>query len=183
MGTWNSKVGSQEISGITGKFGLVVQYETGQRLTRFCQENTLVIANALFQQCKRQFYTWTSPNGQYKNQMHYIILQSKMEKHYTVSKNKTWSWLWLRSSVPIQFRLKLKKTGKTTRPVKYDINKIPYDCTVEVMNRFKGLDLIKECLKKYRERSVILYRRHWPKPSQKKSNARRQSGCLRRLYK
>ena len=54
----------------------------------------------------------------------------------------------------------VKKTGKTTRPVRHDINKIPNDYTVEVMNRFKGLDLIKECLKNYRERFVILCRRH-----------------------
>ena len=60
---WNAKVGSQEISGVTGKFGLGVQYETGQRLTRFCQENTLVIANTLFQQHKRRLYIWTSPDG------------------------------------------------------------------------------------------------------------------------
>ena len=65
IGNWNAKVGSQEISGITGKLGLGVQNEAGQRLIEFCQENTLVIANTLFQQHKRRFYTWTSPDGQY----------------------------------------------------------------------------------------------------------------------
>ena len=65
IGYWNVKVGSQEISGVTGKFGLGVQNEAGQRLTEFCQENTLVIANTFFQQNKRRFYTWTSPDGQY----------------------------------------------------------------------------------------------------------------------
>ena len=65
IGHWNAKVGSQEITGVTGKFGLGVQNETGQRLTEFCQENTLVIANTLFQQHKRRLYTWTSPDGQY----------------------------------------------------------------------------------------------------------------------
>ena len=65
IGDWNAKVGSQETPGITGKFGLGVQNETGQRLIDFCQENTLVIANTLFQQHKRRLYTWTSPNGQY----------------------------------------------------------------------------------------------------------------------
>ena len=59
------KVGSQEIFGITGKFGLGVQNEAGQRLTEFCQENALVIANSLFQQQKRRLYTWTSPDGKY----------------------------------------------------------------------------------------------------------------------
>ena len=62
---WNEKVGSQETPGVTGKFGLEVQNEAGQRLTEFCQENTLVIANTLFLQHKRRLYTWTSPDGQY----------------------------------------------------------------------------------------------------------------------
>ena len=65
IGNWNAKVGSQETPGVTGKFGLGVQNKAGQRLTEFCQENTLVIANTLFQQHKRQLYTWTSPDGQY----------------------------------------------------------------------------------------------------------------------
>ena len=65
IGDWNAKVESQEIAGVTGKFGLGVQNEAGQRLIEFCQENTLVIANTLFQQHKRRFYTWTSPDGQH----------------------------------------------------------------------------------------------------------------------
>ena len=69
--------------------------------------------------------------------------EPKMEKLYIVSKNKTRSWLWLRSQLLLpKFRLKLKKVEKTTRPFRYDLNKIPYDSTVEVRNRFKGLDLI-----------------------------------------
>ena len=63
IGDWNAKVGSQEIPGVTGKFGLGVQKEAGQRLTEFGQENTLVIVNTLFQQHKRRLYTWTSPDG------------------------------------------------------------------------------------------------------------------------
>ena len=62
---WNAKVGSQEIPVVTGTFDLGVQNETGQRLIEFCQENTLVIANTLFQQHKRTLYTWTSPDGQH----------------------------------------------------------------------------------------------------------------------
>ena len=63
IGDWNAKVGSQETPGVTGKFGLREQNEAGQRLIEFCQENALVIANTLFQQHKRRFYTWTSPYG------------------------------------------------------------------------------------------------------------------------
>ena len=62
IGDWNAKVGSQETPGVLGKFGLGVQNEAGQRLIEFCQENSLVIANTLFQQHKRRLYTWTSPD-------------------------------------------------------------------------------------------------------------------------
>ena len=65
IGDWNAKVGSQETPGVTGKFGLRMQNEAGQRLIEFCQENALVIANTLFQQHKRRLYTWTSPDGQH----------------------------------------------------------------------------------------------------------------------
>ena len=73
IGDWNAKVGSQDIPGITGKFGLGVQNEAGQRLTEFCQENALVIANTFFQKHKRRLYTWTSPDGQHRNQIDDIL--------------------------------------------------------------------------------------------------------------
>ena len=78
LGDWNAKVGSQEITGVTGKFSLGIQNEAGQRLTEFCQKNTLVIANTLFQQHKRRLYTWTSPDGQYQNQIDYILCSQRM---------------------------------------------------------------------------------------------------------
>ena len=62
---------------ITGKFGLGVQNEAGQRLIQFCQDNALVIANTLFQQHKRGLYTWTSPDGQYQNQTDYILYSQR----------------------------------------------------------------------------------------------------------
>ena len=65
IGDWNAKVGSQEESGVRGKFGLGVQNEAGKRFIEFCQENALVIENTLFQQHKRRLYTWTSPDGQH----------------------------------------------------------------------------------------------------------------------
>ena len=67
IGDWNAKVGSQETPGVTGKFGLRLRNEAGQRLIEFCQENALVIANSLFQQHKRRLYTWTLPDGQHRN--------------------------------------------------------------------------------------------------------------------
>ena len=88
MGDWNEKVGSQEIPGVTGKFGLGVQNEAGQRLTEFCQENTLVIAKTLFQQQKRQLYTWTSPDGQYQNQIDYVLCSQKWRSSIQSAKTR-----------------------------------------------------------------------------------------------
>ena len=65
IGDWNAKIGGQETPGVTGKFGLGIRNEAGQRLIEFCQENALLIANTLFQQHKRRLYTWTSPDGQH----------------------------------------------------------------------------------------------------------------------
>ena len=73
----DAKVGSKEIPGVIGKFGLEVQNEAGQRLIEFCQENTLVIANTLFQQHKRRLYTWASPDGQHRNQIDYILCSQR----------------------------------------------------------------------------------------------------------
>ena len=77
IGYWKAKVGSQEIPGVTGRFGLGVQNKAWQRLTEFCQENTLNTANTLFQQHKRRLYTWTSPDGQYQNQIDYILCSQR----------------------------------------------------------------------------------------------------------
>ena len=77
IGDWNAKVGSQEIPGVTGKFGLGVQSEAGQKLIEFCQGNALVIANTLFQQHKRRLYTGTSPDGQHRNQIDYILCSQR----------------------------------------------------------------------------------------------------------
>ena len=76
----------------------------------------------------------------------------------------------------------MNKVGKTTRPFRYDLNKIPYNYTVEVTIRFKGLDLI-ECLKNYGQRFVTLYRKQESRPSPRKTNAKRQNGILRRPYR
>ena len=86
IGDWNAKVGSQETPGITGKFGLGVQNEAGQRLIEFCQGNALVIANTLFQQHKRRLYTWTSLDGQYQSQIDYILCSQEWEALYSQQK-------------------------------------------------------------------------------------------------
>ena len=77
IGEWNAKVGSQETPGVTGKFGLGIQNEAGQRLIEFSQENALVIANTLFQQHKRRLFTWTSLDGQNQNQIDYVLCSQR----------------------------------------------------------------------------------------------------------
>ena len=74
---WNAKVERQETPGVTGKFGLRVQKEAGQRLIEFCQKNPRVMANTLFQQHKRRLYTWTSPDGQYRNRIDCILCSQR----------------------------------------------------------------------------------------------------------
>ena len=86
IGDWNAKVGSQETPGVTGKLGLGMQNEAGQRLIEFCQENALGIANTLFQQHKRRLYTWTSPDGQHRNQM--IIFSAAKDGEALYSQQK-----------------------------------------------------------------------------------------------
>ena len=103
---------------------------------------------------------------------------------YTVSKNQTRGDCGSDHELLIaEFRLKLKKVEETTRPFRYDLNQIPYDYTVEVRNRFKGLDLIDRVPDNYGMRFVTLYRRQRSRPSPWKRNAKKQNGCLGRPYK
>ena len=112
-------------------------------LIEFCQENALVIANTLFQQHKTRLYTWTSPDGQYWNQIDYILCSQRWRSSIQSAKIRLGVDCSSDHELLIdKFRLKLKKVGKTTRPFRYDLNQTPYDYTVEVRNRFKELDLI-----------------------------------------
>ena len=119
-----------------------MQNEAGQRLIEFCQENALVIANTLLQQHKRRLYTWTSPDGQHRNQIDYILYSQRWRSSIQSTKTRPADCGSDRELFIAKFRLKLKKVGKTTRPFRYDLNQILYDYTVEVTNRFMGLDLI-----------------------------------------
>ena len=125
----------------------------------FCQENTLVIANTLFQQHKRRLYTWTSPDDQHRYQIDCILCNQRWRSSIQSPKTRLGADCGSdRELLIAKFRLKLKKVEKTTRPFKYDLNQIPCDYTVEVRNRFKALYLI-ECLMNYGQRFVTLYRR------------------------
>ena len=132
----------------------------------FCQEKALVIANTLFQQHKRRLYTWTSPDGQYRNQIDYNLCSQRWRSSIQSAKTRPGADCGSDRLIA-KFRLKLKKVGKTTRPFRYDLNQIPYDYTVEVRNRFKGLVLI-DCLKNCGWMFVTLYRRQGSRPSPRK---------------
>ena len=102
---------------VTGKFGLGVQNEGGQKLIEFCQENALVIANTLFQQHKRRLYTWTSPDGQHRSQTDYVFCSQRWRSSIQSAKTRPGADCGSDHQLFIaRFRLKLKKVGKTTRP-------------------------------------------------------------------
>ena len=128
-------------------------------MTEFCQENALVRVNSLFQQQKQRLFTWISPDGQYQNQIDNILCSQRWRRLIQAAKTRPGADYGSdHELLSAKFRLKLKKVGKNTRPFRYDLNKIPYIYTVEVTNRFKGLDLI-ECLKNYRQSFMTFYRR------------------------
>ena len=113
------------------------------KVTEFCQENALVIANTLFQQHKRKLYTWTSPDGLYWNQINYILCSQRWRSSIQSAKTRLGADCGLDHELLIaKFRLKLNKVGETTRLLTYHVIQIPYDYSVEVTNRLKGLDLI-----------------------------------------
>ena len=120
--------------------------EAGQKLIEFCQKNALVIANTLFQQHKKTLHMditrWSTPNH-----IDYILCSQRWRTSIQSAKTRAGADCGSNHELLVaKFRLKLKKVWKTTRPFRYDLNQIPHDYTVEVTNRFKGLDLI-ECLK------------------------------------
>ena len=117
LGDWNAKVERQEIPGVTCKFGLGVQNEAGQKLIEFCQENSLIIANTVFQQHERRLYRWTSPDGQYRKQTDYILCSQRWRSSIQSAKTRPGADCGSDHELLIaKFRLTLKKVGKTTRP-------------------------------------------------------------------
>jgi len=183
IGDQNAKIGSQETPRVTGKFGLGVQNEAGQRLIEFCEDNALVIANTLFQQYKR-LYTWTSPDSQHRNQIDYILCSQRWRNSIQSAKTRSGADCGSDHELLIaKFRLKLKKVGKTTRTLRYDLSQIPYDYTVEVRNRFKGLDLIDRVPDELWMEVRDIVHETGIKTIPKKKKCKKQNGCLRRPYK
>ena len=160
-----------------------VQNEAGEKLTDFCQENALVIANTLFKQHKRKLYTWTSPDGQYQNQIDYILCAKERSSLQSAKTRPGADCVSDHELLIAKLRLKLKKVGKTTRLFRYDLNQIPYDYTVEVRNRCKGLDLIDRLPDELWMEVPDIVRGQGSRPSPWKRNAKKQNGCLGRPYK
>ena len=114
---------SRKSRGVTGKFGFGVQNEAGQRLREFCQENPQVIANTLFQQHKKRFYTWTSLDGQYQNQIDYILCSQRWRSSIQLGKTRLVADCGSDHELLVaKIKIKLKKVGKTTRLFTYDLN-------------------------------------------------------------
>ena len=152
-----------------------------QRLIEFCQENALVTANTLFQQHKRRLYTWTSPEGQHRNQIDYILCSQRRTSSIQSAKTRLGADCGSDHELLIaEFRLKLKKVGKITRPFRCDLNQIPNDYTVEVRNRFKGLDLTDRMPEELWMEVCDIVQEAGINTIPRKRNAKRQNGCLRR---
>ena len=122
--------------------------------------------------------------GQHRNQIDYILCSQRWRSSIQSTKTRPGADCGSDHELLIaKFRLKLKKVGKTARPFRYGLNQIPYDYTVEVRNRLKGLDLIDRVPDEIWMELMTLYRRQGSRPSPWKRNAKRQNGCLRRPYK
>ena len=181
---WNAKVGSQETHGVTGKFGFGIRNEAGQRLIEFCQENTLGTANTLFQQHKRILYTWTSPDGQHRNQIDFILCSQRWRNSIQAAKTRAGADCDSDHQLLIaKFRLKSNKVEKTTIPFRYDLNQIPYDYTLDVGIIFNGLDLIDRVPDELWTQVHDIVQETGIKTIPWKRNAKKQNGCLGRPYK
>ena len=161
-----------------------MQNEAGQRLIEFGKETALVIANTLFQQHKRRLYTCKSPDGQHQNQIDYILCSGRWRSSIQSAQTRLGGDCGSDHELLIaKFRLKLKKVGKTTRPLRYDLNHIPYNYTVEVTNRSKRLNLINRVPEELWTEVGDIVQEAVIKTILKKKKCKKANGCVRRPYK
>ena len=145
--------------------------------------NTRSHMTSLFQH-KRQLYTWTSPDSQYWNQIDCILCSQRWRSSIQSAKTRPGPACGSDHQLLIaKFKITLKKLGKTPRPFRYDLNQIPYDDTVEVTNRFKGLELIDRVPEELWMEVRDIVREAGIKMTPREKNAKKQNGCLRRPYK
>ena len=129
-------------------------------------------------------YTWISPDGQYRNQIDYVLCSQRWRSSIQPAKTRPGADCGSDHELLIaKFRLKLKKVEKTTRPFRYDLNQILYDHTLKVTNRFKGLDLIDRVPEELWTEVSDIVQQAVIKTILEKKNAKRQNGCLRQPYK
>ena len=166
---------------VTGKFGLGIRNEAEQRLIEFCQENALVIANNLFQQHKRRLYTWTSPDGQHRNQSDYILFSQKWRRSVQSPKTRPGADCSSDHELLIaKFRLKLKKVGKTTRPFRYDLSSLQLNSgSDKQIQRIRSDRVPEELLMEVCD----IVQEAGIRSSPRKRTAKKQNGCLRRPFK
>ena len=156
----------------------------GQRLTEFCQKKMLTLTLTIFQQPKRLFCTWASSDDQHWNKIDYILCSQRWRSSIQLAKIRPGADCGSDHELLIaKFRLKLKKVGKITRPFRYELNQMPYDYTVELMSRFKGLNLVERMPEELWTEVHNIVQEAVIKTPQRKRNTRRQSDCLRRFYK
>ena len=131
---------------------------------------------------QEKIYTWTSPGGQHRNQTDYILCSQRWRSSIKAAKTRPGADCGSDHELLIaKFRLKLKTVGKTIRPFRYDLNQIPYDYTVEVRNRFKGLDLIDRVPDELWMEVCEIVRTQGARPCPRQRNAKKQNGYLRKL--
>ena len=147
----------------------------------FLLSRLILLIAPLSQRHKRRLYIWTSPDGRHQNQTDYILCSQRCRSSIQSAKTRPGADCGSDHELLIaKFRLKLKKVEKTTKPFMYDLNQIPYDYTVEVTDRFKGLDLTDRVPEELWTKFVTLYRRRESRPFPRKGNTKRQNSGLRR---
>ncbi|XP_071821535.1 craniofacial development protein 2-like [Apostichopus japonicus] len=142
MGDWNAKIGEEPVAGISGRHGLGERNEAGERMLDFCEANRLVISNTWFQQPKRRLYTWTSPDGQYRNQIDYILVRKRWQSAVKSANTLPGADCGTDHELLVAIiHIKLRKVKKQDRVKKYSLNEIPERYSIEVKNSFAALDL------------------------------------------
>ncbi|PIK36297.1 endonuclease/exonuclease/phosphatase family protein [Apostichopus japonicus] len=142
MGDWNAKVREEAVAGISGRHGLGERNEAGERMLDFCEANRLVISNTLFQQPTRRLYTWTSPDGQYRNQIDYILVRKRWQSAVKSANTLPGAYCGTDHELLVAIiHIKLRKVKKQDRVYKYSLNDIPERYNIEVKNSFGELDL------------------------------------------
>ena len=137
MGDWNAKVGSNKLSRITGQWGLGERNERGDRLIDFCGGNDMVIMNTVFKQPKRRLYTWTSPGGNYKNQIDYMLCNGRSKSTFSSVKTMPGGDCGSDHQLLLgKIKTRLKSIKKQHRNLRFEVHCITHDYNVEVKNRF-----------------------------------------------